>query len=446
MLSGDRAGHAGGVLGQHAGGGADLAGGAVAALEAVVADERPRQLAGDPLDRGDLAPGVLHGQGQAGVDPLAVGEHRARPAGALVAALLRAGQAEVLAQRVEQADLRREPERHGLAVDPQLELDGVRLFPRHRAGSFVWSLSMWSSDGCAGGGPCRRCWSTRARAVRAARSSVTDRGSRWPPRLPCCRKSARPWAAEATRTSRSKAASSPAARPATGSRTQMSSWAAAASSGWRVLSRPALKAISNSARSSPAKRTYAAATAASCSRGSSLAARAAAQRRRCSAKLRAASAASSASRSAKCLYGAATLTPARRQAPAGVKPCGPPSATSARAASSRASRRRPWCCPVVRRLMITRPRLTTFTCEEPEDRQSDAWHGRNEEPEDRRSGDPGVVEAGGRVADRRHESFVGGELRVERVQGAVHAVGQRPGRERGQLGRARVADRGAVAA
>src|SRR5690606_5783975 len=284
------------------------------------------------------------------------------------------------------------------------------------------------------------------RAVRAARSSVTDRGSRWPPRLPCCRKSARPWAAEATRTSRSKAASSPAARPATGSRTQMSSWAAAASSGWRVLSRPALKAISNSARSSPAKRTYAAATAASCSRGSSLAARAAAQRRRCSAKLRAASEASSASRSAKCLYGAATLTPARRQAPASVKPCGPPSATSARAASSRASRRRPWCCPVVRRLMITRPRLTTFTCEEPEDRQSDAWHGRNEEPEDRRSGDPGVVEAGGRVADRRHESFVGGELRVERVQGAVHAVRQRPGRERGQLGRARVADRGAVAA
>jgi hypothetical protein len=46
----------------------------------------------DPLDGGDLATRVLHGEREAGVDPLAVDEHGARTAGALVAALLRAGQ------------------------------------------------------------------------------------------------------------------------------------------------------------------------------------------------------------------------------------------------------------------------------------------------------------------------------------------------------------------
>ena len=48
---------------------------------------------------------VLHRQREAGVDPPAVGEHRAGAARALVASLLGAGQAQVLAQRVEQTHL-----------------------------------------------------------------------------------------------------------------------------------------------------------------------------------------------------------------------------------------------------------------------------------------------------------------------------------------------------
>ena len=57
----------------------------------------------DALDRGDLAPVVLHRQREAGQDALAVDQHRAGAARALVAALLRADEAEVLAQGVEQA-------------------------------------------------------------------------------------------------------------------------------------------------------------------------------------------------------------------------------------------------------------------------------------------------------------------------------------------------------
>ena len=58
--------------------------------------------AGEPLDRGDLAARVLHGERQAGQDALAVRQHRARPAGALVTALVGAAQPKGLAQQVEQ--------------------------------------------------------------------------------------------------------------------------------------------------------------------------------------------------------------------------------------------------------------------------------------------------------------------------------------------------------
>jgi hypothetical protein len=49
---------------------------------------------------------VHHGQRQAGVDALAVEQHRAGAALAMVAALLGAGQVQVLAQRVEQRGAR----------------------------------------------------------------------------------------------------------------------------------------------------------------------------------------------------------------------------------------------------------------------------------------------------------------------------------------------------
>lgn len=85
---------------------ADLAGRAVAALEAVVLDEgllqrRQRPDRAEALDRRDVAVLILYGEGEAGIDALAVDEHRAA-AGALIAAELRAGQSEMLPKKVEQ--------------------------------------------------------------------------------------------------------------------------------------------------------------------------------------------------------------------------------------------------------------------------------------------------------------------------------------------------------
>ena len=57
---------------------------------------------GEPLDRRDLRAVPHDGQGQAGIDPPAVDQDRAGPALAVVAALLGPGQAEVLAEGVEQ--------------------------------------------------------------------------------------------------------------------------------------------------------------------------------------------------------------------------------------------------------------------------------------------------------------------------------------------------------
>ena len=56
----------------------------------------------EPFDGGDLAALVLHGQREAAVDALAVDQHRAGAAGALVAALLGAEQVQLLAQQIEQ--------------------------------------------------------------------------------------------------------------------------------------------------------------------------------------------------------------------------------------------------------------------------------------------------------------------------------------------------------
>src|SRR4029453_18350007 len=87
--------------------GHDLAGGAVAALEPVVADERrlhrmQLSIGGQPLDRGDRPAVALRGESQAGEDPLAVKVNSAGATRALVAALLGADEAEVLAKRAEQ--------------------------------------------------------------------------------------------------------------------------------------------------------------------------------------------------------------------------------------------------------------------------------------------------------------------------------------------------------
>ena len=73
----------------------------------------------EPLDRGDRATFVLDRQRQAREDSLAVDQHRAGAARALVAALLRAREPEPLPEHVEQALARLQLERVLLAVDPQ---------------------------------------------------------------------------------------------------------------------------------------------------------------------------------------------------------------------------------------------------------------------------------------------------------------------------------------
>lgn len=65
----------------------------------------------------DLAVLVLDGQGEAGIDALAINEHGAGPAGALVAALLRARQMKMVAQQVEQGCSRIDVDIDGRSVD-----------------------------------------------------------------------------------------------------------------------------------------------------------------------------------------------------------------------------------------------------------------------------------------------------------------------------------------
>src|SRR5205085_9016730 len=116
-------------LGHHAERGADLSGRAVPALKRVVLDERRLQgmdaVAGNALDGGDLPAFVLHGQRQAGIDALAVHQHRARAAGTLVASLLRPREPDMLTEGVEQRHTRVQPELVLHAVDTQADRDSV---------------------------------------------------------------------------------------------------------------------------------------------------------------------------------------------------------------------------------------------------------------------------------------------------------------------------------
>ena len=125
---------------EHADRGAQLPGRAIAALERVVLDERPLQrvqlaVLGESLDRDHLCAVVRDGERQAGVDAAAIEQHGAGAALAVVAALLGAGEPELLAQHVEQGTARIHGERQRLAVDQQLNLG-----PHDRLGSLVFAL------------------------------------------------------------------------------------------------------------------------------------------------------------------------------------------------------------------------------------------------------------------------------------------------------------------
>ena len=87
----------------------------------------------EALDRQDRLALDLRQRHQAAVDDLTVDQHRAGAALALAAALLGAGQTEVLAQRVEQAAHARGVERDVLAVDR--EAVGHGCGPRRGCGS-----------------------------------------------------------------------------------------------------------------------------------------------------------------------------------------------------------------------------------------------------------------------------------------------------------------------
>ena len=103
------------AFGDQAGGRADLARRAVAALEGVVVDEgllqrMQRAVRRQAFDGGDLRAVLHHRQREAGIDAPAVDQHRAGAALAVVAALLGAGEVEMVAQRVEQGRPRRDLE------------------------------------------------------------------------------------------------------------------------------------------------------------------------------------------------------------------------------------------------------------------------------------------------------------------------------------------------
>src|SRR5205085_12019405 len=98
------------------------------ALEGVALDERALQrvevaVPGEALDRDDLGALVRDGEREAGVGAAAVDQDRAGAALPVVAGLLRAGQAESLAQEVEQGGPRVDLQRVLLAVDAQRDLD-----------------------------------------------------------------------------------------------------------------------------------------------------------------------------------------------------------------------------------------------------------------------------------------------------------------------------------
>ncbi len=83
---------------------------------------------GEPLDGRDLRTIRRDREHQAGVDPPAVEQDRARPALPIVAALLRAGQAERLAQQVQQRGPVIDIQRRSGLIDA--ELAAARFMPR----------------------------------------------------------------------------------------------------------------------------------------------------------------------------------------------------------------------------------------------------------------------------------------------------------------------------
>ena len=127
---------------------ADLPGRAIAALIAVMLDEgglhRMQMLRrAQPFDGGDAVALVHHRERQAGIDPPPVDHHRAGAALAVIAALLGAGEMQVLAQRVEQRGPRVEFERVALpfTVKDTLDMAGAPTLASCVVPTEAWAMA-----------------------------------------------------------------------------------------------------------------------------------------------------------------------------------------------------------------------------------------------------------------------------------------------------------------
>ena len=117
------------------------------------------------LDRGDLTAVRLHREEGARLDRRAVEPHGARPAARRVAADVRPGQAERLAQEVDEQQARLDVDRVRHAVDGDFDIHGLTSPPPGLSSSFSFSPSIVVSPANVFGAPPRRRRSLRARHV-----------------------------------------------------------------------------------------------------------------------------------------------------------------------------------------------------------------------------------------------------------------------------------------
>src|SRR5260370_10947069 len=137
--------------------GADLSRSAVAALESVVADEGrldrlQASIAGQPFDGDAFLSAVHRRQRETRNDATPVDEHRARAARALIASFLRAGDVEMLAQRVEETRSRVEFQLVHLSVDVERHRNRVGIGLLRRGCVFQRLFAEEGSHQESGGG------------------------------------------------------------------------------------------------------------------------------------------------------------------------------------------------------------------------------------------------------------------------------------------------------
>src|SRR5205823_10634472 len=156
---------------------------AEAALGGVVVDERllyGREAHGcsETLDGGDLGPVQVADRKEAGAPGAAVDENRARPAASLLAAGLRSGDAELLAQHEEQRRRRRAPDLPHGAVDDDLHVASSSR-TRTRCTRIGSVCSRYQAEASASS---RRSTSPSAArpACSGSAAAASADGSRWP--------------------------------------------------------------------------------------------------------------------------------------------------------------------------------------------------------------------------------------------------------------------------